>query len=1017
MQMFKRILTLAVVPSVLLTTVFGIIFTNKATAVYDPNKTTIADAAYSYQAYVALTTDPRAGDYVCGKMWTDFIDRPDITTFNWFQTYNFSDDTLVQLGIILVPAGAVEYHNGTGCNEDGWLGKALAQWGWGNDYGQFLDDSVYEPDGTGYKNVTSSGDDTRIMSNAIKNKYYSGKDPQLTSAMRYWIYLQNFTIGCGASTESPPGDYTNADANHRNKADTDDNTNHFWTVVDEEGTIQDTIWNTSLGRGKNITVGYKVLPNGEDYEANCGRLAELLRDKSLAEAFAQAMKDNPANKKTLSAITPSANRSGSGTANSCGIKGIEGPLTWIVCPLSKGLADFARFMGDSIGGLLYTAPETLFTDQFKEVWNTFRNIGLALVIIAGLIMVVSQAFGLELLDAYTIRKLMPRIAVVMIGMILSWPLLQAMIVLFNDLGLWAHSIIVKPFQNIGYEAGLSGSGIINGVLERFLVGASGAALLVGAVILGWAGILSLLFTIVLALLIGLLVLSVRQVIIIASVLLAPIAMAAYILPGTQKLWGFWKNTLLTTLAMFPIIMAFLASGEALSRMLAQASREPASGDGSNTLNLFALLIFFAPYFMLPFAFKLAGGLMTTIFSIANDKSRGLFDRARKFRQESFQRRKGEYATGLRGQSGLGRVIGNSLAYADAAKEPGVGLRKLSSAEGRQMIRANRSTTAAMEAIKNNRLQWINDDYALAVAHREGTTRENWNERYIAEAARRGEQRTAEQAQQALAILEQGSGAALGTRTMQTAAWTARVLSKTGYDEGEEGMKELLNDTSDMVRRGHMSDMQAMGIIKQSQRMEFSNISYGTGINRIHDLATYDNGAGRAATNTDAFDMFDSAAQYLQPSQLAGARHETIEGFANHFARRLNAALASGDNTAIGRATANVASLRDSINYYNPENKRLLADLLTSVPAGNTGVSVREFEEALRTGGQLPQPFMGPLTQQQQQQQQQAQAAFDARSAAFHDVRKEWMNQNAQLTAALAAANAGMGPGGQGQGGP
>lgn len=70
-------------------------------------------------------------------------------------------------------------------------------------------------------------------------------------------------------------------------------------------------------------------------------------------------------------------------------------------------------MSGIVGNFLYIAPDAIFHDNFKKSWNVFRNLGLGLVVIAGLFMVISQALGLDILDAYTIRKLMPRLAIAM----------------------------------------------------------------------------------------------------------------------------------------------------------------------------------------------------------------------------------------------------------------------------------------------------------------------------------------------------------------------------------------------------------------------------------------------------------------------------------------------------------------------------------------------------------------------------------------------------------------------------
>ena len=293
-------------------------------------------------------------------------------------------------------------------------------------------------------------------------------------------------------------------------------------------------------------------------------------------------------------------------------------LRWAGCALFDIGNDAVAKLHEMIQQLLYVSINTAFSSNIQEVSGRFRNIGIGLILIAGLVMVVAQALSLDFVDAYTIRKVLPRLLVAMIGMALAWPLMKFAVTLFNDLGLGLDSTIgALSDTGQGGDIGM-GSAITKNILEAV----AGVAIVTS---LGVMGILSLLWTVALALFLGLIVLSVRQVVIILCIVLAPFAIASYVLPGTQKIWGFWKNTFLTTLMMYPIIMMFLAAGRGAANIIG-------SNNTSGLMNIMAVLLYFAPYFMLPFAFKMAGGLMSTIFSIANDKERGLFDRAKKFRQ-------------------------------------------------------------------------------------------------------------------------------------------------------------------------------------------------------------------------------------------------------------------------------------------------------------------------------------------------------------------------------------------------
>jgi len=303
----------------------------------------------------------------------------------------------------------------------------------------------------------------------------------------------------------------------------------------------------------------------------------------------------------------------------------DAEMRWLGCAVFGLMNKAVSVLHDFIQQFLYVTVANVFNDNIKSVSSTFRNIAIGLIFIAGLTMIISQALGFELFDAYTIKKLMPRLVVALLGVALAWPLMKLAVVFFNDLGLGLGSVL-DGISN--YEGNASSNGGGTHLLTVFF----GSAAVVGTVwAMGILGGLSLLGTALLGMFIGMIVLAIRQVLILMCVILAPFAIACYVLPGTQKVWTFWKTTFLTTLMMYPIIMLFIASGRAASSIIG-------SNGSSGAMNILAIMLYFAPYFMLPYAFKMAGGLMSTIFSLANDRNRGMFDRMKKFRGNQIGRR-------------------------------------------------------------------------------------------------------------------------------------------------------------------------------------------------------------------------------------------------------------------------------------------------------------------------------------------------------------------------------------------
>lgn len=365
---------------------------------------------------------------------------------------------------------------------------------------------------------------------------------------------------------------------------------------------------------------------------------------------------------------PGDSSSGSGSGSSSGVTcSLSTGIDWILCPLINIGTGAITGVGNALATFLYTPTQQIFTPQFQTVFNTFRNLGIAILVIVGLVMVASQAAGLEIFAAYTVRKALPRIVIAAIGMAVAWPILLFVITFFNDLGTWANQLIVSTVSSTSSGASLS-SFDGGSILELIIGGAAGAAYLI---VIGGAGVaLSLLGTLLLALLIGFFVLAIRQMVILVAVLIAPLAIAMAVLPGTATLWNFWRKSLITALVMFPLIMAFLGAGEALSSIAMAASQAPGVSSGqAGTWKFVAIIALIAPLAMLPSAFTLAGGIMSTVMGLAtgNKFVRGAFENAAKYRQAQRAENWNKTKAGIRfaGNNPLSKLVNSAGGEAGA----------------------------------------------------------------------------------------------------------------------------------------------------------------------------------------------------------------------------------------------------------------------------------------------------------------------------------------------------------------
>ncbi len=317
------------------------------------------------------------------------------------------------------------------------------------------------------------------------------------------------------------------------------------------------------------------------------------------------------------------------------------PLNWLICGAVKGMVAVLRGVDSIINDLLSIGtpdneksgdPVKIFAtgcgadcktgDAYHAAWTNFRNIALGLLVIAGLIMVMSQAIGMEILDAYTIRKVLPRLLIVSLLISISWPGLRFIVQLFYDLGYGVRFLIQNPF-----------AGQLDSTIK--LGGGQGTAVLfatpVAFLALGVFGLITFVGTALLAALIAFIVLILRQIVVTVLVIIAPVALVLYILPNTQKYWKIWMDSFGGALLMFPIISAIIAAGRVFAAVAI-------SGGGDSIGSFIAFGAYFAPYFMIPATFKLAGGALRNISGAVNDRGRGGFDRLKKARQANTGKR-------------------------------------------------------------------------------------------------------------------------------------------------------------------------------------------------------------------------------------------------------------------------------------------------------------------------------------------------------------------------------------------
>lgn len=381
--------------------------------------------------------------------------------------------------------------------------------------------------------------------------------------------------------------------------------------------------------------GYDGQSNGKSKADACTNYSG--NDLSVCQAaWAQSQNDQP------------SNAQGSGdTSATCETSG--SPLTWILCPVFNLLSDGAQWIfQDIVQPFLISPPiSTDPQDPSFQIWSNFRVYGDIFLIIALLVIVFGESIGGGVVDAYTAKKVLPRLLVAAVLINLSIYIVAFLVDFSNILGQGVGAILTAPLTHctngaggncwdfnlsLGDQARVFGVGFIG-----LLAGGTAAAGFLGTIIFGGlagvGAILTVAFFTVLpmffAVLAVFITLIIRKGLILMLVLISPVAFALYCLPNTERFFKRWWDLLIEALMVYPIIIAIFGVAEILSIAILTSNNISPSDIQSGTVSnavagnlnrtlalVVAFLLQFLPLLAIPFAFRFAGGALSKIYEAA-----------------------------------------------------------------------------------------------------------------------------------------------------------------------------------------------------------------------------------------------------------------------------------------------------------------------------------------------------------------------------------------------------------------
>ncbi len=511
----------------------------------------------------------------------------------------------------------------------------------------------------------------RLVNALPNNLFISGersaieaKNPVAPKSIQYQLFYDSFTKDNGCQAK-PIGPISTLNDTQKAESQGQDG---YWSIyyVDSSGNKVPTLFHSSgFGGGDSIAVSWG-LPVTTGGSATCAEIAQHLGAaingnstysvnpaagaSSLADAYAAIVKNDPALQNVLNTQQVTSANSGSPSASNCSKDG--GSFSWILCGVINIISEVEQSLINIVNTLLQTKPidfsvptqcakadyananptvctkttntqysNGVISATIYSVWSQFRLYGNILLVIGLIVVVFAEAIGGGATEAYSVRKMLPKILAAAILINLSIYIIAALEDITNIIGSGIQSVMVAPFAALN----LNSVHVTNGVSTALVsIGSAGivlSPLLVFSLIIseGLAGIfLLILFGVLLAVLGVLITLTIRQALLVFLIITSPIAFSLYFLPNTSQYFKKWWDLLIKTLMVYPVVSVILTMSYIASIVFTQFGFGPLA-------QIMGIVAALAPLFLIPFALKLSGG----VIGQASTALQGLQKRANK----------------------------------------------------------------------------------------------------------------------------------------------------------------------------------------------------------------------------------------------------------------------------------------------------------------------------------------------------------------------------------------------------
>lgn len=247
-------------------------------------------------------------------------------------------------------------------------------------------------------------------------------------------------------------------------------------------------------------------------------------------------------------------------------------IGWLFCPLITTMEQASQKLTEFIIGLLALKTDQMFTDPetspaYKAAWAGFRNISYAILVIIGLIMVASQVFNLEIMSAYTLRKMLPGLIAAVVAITFSWDIIEFLYNMSNAAAYALADIIQAPFQGVESVAGAVEDNTLQDLFGAAALGILSAIGIAGIAIYAALGGVTVILALIASFLISLfsmyVLLEARNVAAVLVLVSSPIPIICAAFEPVKAVYVFAKGILIAIIVTVPgvaVIMTFAGVG-------------------------------------------------------------------------------------------------------------------------------------------------------------------------------------------------------------------------------------------------------------------------------------------------------------------------------------------------------------------------------------------------------------------------------------------------------------------------